>query len=285
LPSLQMEDIAQAILKQPWVILLVVLGFVGPTLGFTLSQPPVYEASAKLVVGQKPVVTQDYYLLPTIEPLQRILPAVADAIDKRPVAKEVIQRLGLRMEPAELLENLSIEQEGSTVFIQLSYKDADPERARQIVYTVGAVSSERIPEAIGSAYDVTVTMYEDALVPATPVSPNPVRNGILALISGLSVLAILMFARGDVAGLRGGEAIEDNAHQITSQYAKEQELLEALGRREQLTAAEAALETSLAVEEADRVLSGLVAKGHLRVRVLGNPGGIFYSFWERDAPE
>jgi hypothetical protein len=39
------------------------------------------------------------------------------------------------------------------------------------------------------------------------------------------------------------------------------------------------------VEEVERVLSGLAAKGHLRrVRVWGNPGGIFYSFWQRDAP-
>jgi hypothetical protein len=70
-----------------------------------------------------------------------------------------------------------------------------------------------------------------------------------------------------------------------TEAAKEREVLEALGRLGELTAAEAALETSLTVEEAERVLSGLAAKGHLRVRVLGDPGGIFYSFWERDAPE
>jgi hypothetical protein len=206
------------------------------------------------------------------------------------------------MEPAELLENLSVEQEGSTVFIQLSYKDADPERAQRIVNTVGVVSSERIPEVIGSAYDITVTMYEDALVPGSPASPDPVRNAALALILGLMVapfLAILMTARGDVA-----TSIGDSAHQIArsvgrtasmtrgtpagepmTEAAKEREVLEALGRLGELTAAEAALETSLTVEEAERVLSGLAAKGHLRVRVLGNPGGIFYSFWERDAPE
>src|SRR3712207_3145208 len=88
--------------------------------------------------------------------------------------------------PAELLENLSVEQEGSTVFIQLSYKDADPERAQRIVNTVGAVSSEWIPEAIGSADDITVTMYEDASVPSTPANPDPVRSAMMALILGLT---------------------------------------------------------------------------------------------------
>ena len=65
--------------------------------------------------------------------------------------------------------------------------------------------------------------------------------------------------------------------------AKEQELLEALGRSPsgELTAAGAALETSLTVEEADRMLSRLAAKGHLRVRASETGGGVFYSFWQR----
>ncbi len=203
-----MRDIAQAILRRPRAILLVVLGFVGPTLVFTLLQPTVYEASAKLVVGQKPpdfspkcpelparnapvgarhACDSGWELLVSNQgSLQLNLPAVADAIDKRPVAEEVIQRLGLKgMKPAELVEDLSVEQEGSTVFIQLSYKDADPERAQRIVNTVGVVSSERIPEAIGSV-DIMVTMYEDASVPSTPANPDPVRSAMMALILGLT---------------------------------------------------------------------------------------------------
>ena len=60
--------------------------------------------------------------------------------------------------------------------------------------------------------------------------------------------------------------------------AKEKELLEALKRRGALTVAGVALETSLSVEEADRILSALVAKGHLEVRV--ERGRLVYSLWE-----
>ena len=65
--------------------------------------------------------------------------------------------------------------------------------------------------------------------------------------------------------------------------AKEQELLEALGSSPsgELTAAGAVLETSLTVEEADRMLFRLAAKGHLRVRASEPGGGLFYSFWQR----
>jgi len=45
---------------------------------------------------------------------------------------------------------------------------------------------------------------------------------------------------------------------------------------------EAALETSLSVEEADRMLSELAAKGHLEVTV--EHGRLVYALWDRDAP-
>ena len=44
----------------------------------------------------------------------------------------------------------------------------------------------------------------------------------------------------------------------------------------------AALETSLTVEEADRLLSALATKGHLGVTV--EHGRLLYSLWEGDAP-
>jgi hypothetical protein len=85
------------------------------------------------------------------------------------------------------------------------------------------------------------------------------------------------------AGLPAGTPDGSLARSQLTEAAKEDELLRALGRRGELTAAGAALETSLSVGEAERVLSGLAAKGHLRVRV--RDGGIYYSFWQRDAPE
>ena len=44
-----------------------------------------------------------------------------------------------------------------------------------------------------------------------------------------------------------------------------------------LTAVEAALESSLSVEEADRMLSELAARGHLEVTV--EHGGLYYAHW------
>lgn len=62
--------------------------------------------------------------------------------------------------------------------------------------------------------------------------------------------------------------------------AKEKELLEAIRRHGETTAAGAALETSLSVAEADRMLSRLAAKGHLEVRV--ERGMLVYALWRRE---
>jgi hypothetical protein len=61
---------------------------------------------------------------------------------------------------------------------------------------------------------------------------------------------------------------------------QEKELLEAIRRLREITVAQAALETSLSVEEADRMLSALAARGHLHVHVDG--ARIIYSLWESD---
>jgi hypothetical protein len=97
----------------------------------------------------------------------------------------------------------------------------------------------------------------------------------LIFIFGWAVFpAFGVFARG-VAGL------VDTRSEPPAANARERELLEALQRKGELTPAQAAMETSLTVNEADEMLEDLAAKGHLDVRVRG--GGLFYGLWETDS--
>lgn len=59
---------------------------------------------------------------------------------------------------------------------------------------------------------------------------------------------------------------------------RERELLEALRDNGELTSAQAAIQTSLSVHEADEKLRGLAEGGYLDVRVRG--GGLFYALWD-----
>ena len=58
---------------------------------------------------------------------------------------------------------------------------------------------------------------------------------------------------------------------------KEKKLLEALDRRGKLTAVEAALETGLTVDDANRILSDLANRDHLEFDREG--GKLLYGFW------
>jgi hypothetical protein len=81
--------------------------------------------------------------------------------------------------------------------------------------------------------------------------------------------------------VRGVAGLVDTRSEPPAANARERELLEALQSSGELTPAQAAMETSLTVNEADEMLKDLAAKGHLDVRVRG--GGLFYGLWESDS--
>jgi hypothetical protein len=81
--------------------------------------------------------------------------------------------------------------------------------------------------------------------------------------------------------VRGIAGLSEGPGEPAVEGSGERELLQALQRRGELTPAQAAMETTLTVDEADRMLAGLAAKGHLEVKVRG--GGLFYGLWEGDS--
>ena len=92
------------------------------------------------------------------------------------------------------------------------------------------------------------------------------------------VPAFLAVSRG-LTGLAEGRTRERTGR-VTEQESKERELLGALARRGELSPALAALETSLSVAEADRMLSDLAESGHVEVRA--REGRLAYALWEHD---
>jgi hypothetical protein len=82
-----------------------------------------------------------------------------------------------------------------------------------------------------------------------------------------------VFARG-VAGLVDSRP---ERPELPPESSRERELLEAIKSHGEITPAQAAMDTSLTVSEADEMLKKLAEGGHLDVRVRG--GGLFYALW------
>jgi hypothetical protein len=90
-----------------------------------------------------------------------------------------------------------------------------------------------------------------------------------------ALLPILVFSARSVALLLERRA---SAAPAALEGRKEKELLRALALHGEIDPTRAALETSLSVSEADRMLSELAKNGYLQVRA--RDGGLVYALWE-----
>jgi capsular polysaccharide biosynthesis protein len=183
----------QALRRRLWVVVLVTCAVVGLAAGFTFMQSPTYKASITILVGQDLGSGAQDNLWNEAQGVQSITETVATAIDTRRVAEGVIQRLDLQMSPGSLLANLEVQQVGTSQFLIVSYEDADPKRAQLVANAVGDVFSEEIVDVSSSANALTAKVWEEAVVPGSPVSPDPTRNILLALVLGLMLGVGLAF--------------------------------------------------------------------------------------------
>ena len=173
-----------------WLILLVAILLSGTVVGFSLEQTPTYQASIMILVGQERglgATPQDSGAL------QDMTPTMAEAIQSRPVAESVIERLDLQVSPEYVLQNLSAEPVPETVFITVNYSDPNAKTAQRVAEAVGVAFSDRVEEATPKDSNITATIWEHAQTPGGPSSPNPVRNGVWALLLGLMLGVGLAF--------------------------------------------------------------------------------------------
>src|SRR5215212_10444121 len=195
------QRVLQTLRKRMWTIVLVAVVTTGAALGFSMLQTPTYEASVQILVGQK--VPGGKYPNPgvaNVSDLQEVAQTVAQAVPTTPIAEAVVERLDLQEESAkDVLGNISAEPDPGTMFVNVSYNDSDPERAQLIANTIGKVLSEKVPEMSLGANAITATVWEPATLPETPVSPNPLRTGLLTLVIGLVLCSGLALALPGVA--------------------------------------------------------------------------------------
>lgn len=100
--------------------------------------------------------------------------------------------------------------------------------------------------------------------------------GVLGI--GVAAPALLLWQAN-----RAIAAYEERRRALPDARDREKELLAALEERGEITAAAAAMRTSLTVEEAARMLDGLARRGHLRP--LNRDGALAYALFENGAAE
>jgi capsular polysaccharide biosynthesis protein len=175
----------QVIRQRFWVAALSAILITGMVVGYSFAQTPVYEASIKILIGQQRAEeTPPGALGSAATGLQQITKSMTETLDTRPVAEGVIQELDLHESPDGLLGNLTARQVGNTQVIQVTYSDTSPEEAQRIVDAVGDEFSTQVSDLSQSTLPVSATVWERAVTPHAPASPDPLRNGLLAFVIG-----------------------------------------------------------------------------------------------------
>ena len=179
------------------LIVLIIVLIEGLAVGSSFLETPQYEASIKVLIGQQ---TDAKSAPVSVYDLQQLTLTMAQAVATYPVAEAAIRRSDLSVAPETLVENLNSEAIEATQFIEVTYANSDPQKAKRMVNAVGDAFSEQVSRISPSANAVTATVWEEAQVPESPVSPNPVRRAFFALVIGAILgagLALLLEAIDD----------------------------------------------------------------------------------------
>jgi capsular polysaccharide biosynthesis protein len=178
--------------KRLLMIMVVVVGLTGASVGLSLVQTPTYEASIRILIGQERGSTA----IPIgVEDLQQLTQTMAEAVSSRPVAVAAIRQLNLQTDPDKLLENLDAQPVGTTQFIEVKYENTSARRAQRVVNAIGEQFSKKVSDVSANASAVTATVWQPATLPQEPVSPNfPLNIGaalVMAAALGLGLAFLL----------------------------------------------------------------------------------------------
>ncbi len=178
---ISVRDVRRILWKRAWLIILVMVLALGSAVGLSLLQTPQYQSSITILVGQERGI-----IGPAGDPniLLTLSETMATLVTSRPVAEGVDDKLDLRTSPDYLLAGLTAEPVEGTQIIEVTYTGSDPEETRRIANAVGEVFTEKITELSPSPDTLTATVWDRAIGPGAPISPNPLRNVLLALLMG-----------------------------------------------------------------------------------------------------
>jgi capsular exopolysaccharide synthesis family protein len=189
-----------AAVRRQWLIVVTVLVVALGVAAWWLSrQESEYASEMKIVVGQGQALFGPDVSF-AVEPFTQTM---TDLLESEVVARRVATELNLDTTPGELLDQLEVETKPDASVLNLTYKDTERVRSRQVLQRIGEVFTELVDTRFGEPTQdqtgdaqsgdttppVTATIFDPAHALPDRVSPKPTRTlaiaGLLGLIAGL----------------------------------------------------------------------------------------------------
>jgi receptor protein-tyrosine kinase len=176
------------IARERWkAVLVCVTGGAAVALLLTASATPTYEATARVFVSTPNA--QAGLAFEGGEYAVSRAASYADLVGSRRLASQVVDRLGLEADPADVADQVTASVTPSTANLQITAVATDPVQARDVAQATAAELSELVATletpAGRRAAPVTATVLDTASVPGTPASPAPARNLAVGVLLGL----------------------------------------------------------------------------------------------------
>lgn len=202
--------------RRRWLVLGIMLASIAAAVAVSTLQAKVYRATAKIVIGQGNGLLQPQFG----NAFQPFTATAKNLIESKVVAARVIENLKLQeTTPEDLLDDISVSINPETAVLEISVKDTDRIRARQIAQELSESFSTLFNSQFGRAAPttegqtrvepLTSTIWDPARVEPEPVSPRPIRNLALAAVLGLVLGLIAAYLREHFdRGLRTREEVE-----------------------------------------------------------------------------
>lgn len=189
--EIDLRQIFSVILSKIVVIILVgvIFGLVA-LIGSKMLIKPTYESTTSLYVLNRQSqgtttysdlqsstqLTQDYIVLVT----------------SRSVTEKVISELKLDMTNEELVKMINVNTPTNTRVLEITVSSHDQKQAKEIADKVADVSADSIGQIMQTE---KVTRIDAAQLPEKPVSPDAVKNGIIAALLGIIIATAVVIVR------------------------------------------------------------------------------------------
>jgi capsular polysaccharide biosynthesis protein len=185
--EINIKDLFFYCLRRSWLIFLIGIICASGARYYSLHYlTPIYTSSAKLYITSQSegqlTTTTDIQIGTYLAQDYKVL------VRSRPVAEEVIKRLGLNISSGQLIKLISVNSSNESRIFQITVSYFDKNMVKTLVDTVAQVTSERMEKIMGEK----VNVLEDGYQPYEPSGPNIQRNTIIAGCYGMLITAILI---------------------------------------------------------------------------------------------
>ena len=188
--ELDIRDILSLIRERWWIILIIMCVSVIITSVYTLvTFEPVYSADTTIYVGSE-ADSKTQIVYNDLMVADRLVNDYRQLIKSRSVTGRVIEELGLKMSAAGLAGKIDVKSLQDTRIIQITVRDVEPQKAKDIANKVAAVFQEKAADIMKIE---NVQVIDTAILPTAPINVNTRNNILLSAAFGLVLGVALIF--------------------------------------------------------------------------------------------